>query len=283
MRSAVFLVLSLSHHSDGFVSRFPVGLQRCSAHTKSIHLQMKAEEMDVVERLFANIFGKREESPVGLGLGRINPENYPDQYPAIKGVYADPVKGDDRTVTIFRPLLKQTDLEKRQLKLVYDSKSNGFSAAAFHRGVDKKGPAVIFARTKGGAVCGGYNPKGFVGLGEYRPGISAFLFTWPDGDISKPATKLRKVGGAGLAVIDTPENGPQFGSDGFCARMERDREKMAGSKLGSYYERMPDGTKFIFAAAEGGVAELTELKAFVGVYAPGEQIPFDDAIPFSIT
>lgn len=38
-----------------------------------------------------------------------------------------------------------------------------------------------------------YNPKGWVGYGEYRPGISAFLFTWRDGDTSKPAIKLRKV------------------------------------------------------------------------------------------
>lgn len=39
-----------------------------------------------------------------------------------------------------------------------------------------------------------YNPKGWVGYGEYRPGISAFLFTWPDGDTTKRAFKLRKVG-----------------------------------------------------------------------------------------
>lgn len=51
----------------------------------------------------------------------------------------------------------------------------------------------------------------------------------------------------------------------------------------SYYERMPSGGNNIFSLAEKGIAELTDLKAFVGVYQPGETIPFDDAIPFSIT
>ncbi len=31
------------------------------------------------------------------------------------------------------------------------------------------------------------------------------------------------------------------------------------------------------------MAEMVDLKAYVGVYARGEKIPFDDAIPFSIS
>jgi hypothetical protein len=34
----------------------------------------------------------------------------------------------------------------------------------------------------------------FAGLGDERNAISAFLFTWPDGDTSKAAVKLPKVG-----------------------------------------------------------------------------------------
>ena len=52
-----------------------------------------------------------------------------------------------------------------------------------------------------GAVFGGYNPKCFVGYGESRGSKATFLFTWPDGDTCKPAVKLRKVGGATLAVV----------------------------------------------------------------------------------
>jgi hypothetical protein len=51
-------------------------------------------------------------------------------------------------------------LETRALKCVYDSNKDGWTPAAFHKGVDKKGPGVILARTKSGAVVGGYNPKG---------------------------------------------------------------------------------------------------------------------------
>ncbi len=39
-----------------------------------------------------------------------------------------------------------------------------------------------------------YAAKGFAGFGEYRGSIAAFLFTWRDGDTSKPAVKLQKVG-----------------------------------------------------------------------------------------
>lgn len=51
----------------------------------------------------------------------------------------------------------------------------------------------------------------------------------------------------------------------------------------SYYERMPGGGSNLFSEQETGIAEMVDLKAFVGVYAPGEIVPFDDAIPFSIT
>ncbi len=47
------------------------------------------------------------------------------------------------------------------------------------------------------------------------------------------------------------------------------------SKLGSYYERKPDGGNCLFADNESGKGELlTELKAYAGVYGDGEDIPF---------
>ena len=52
---------------------------------------------------------------------------------------------------------------------------------------------VVVARTEGGAVCGGYNPKGWIGLGEDRDAIAAFLFTWPDGDTGRRPVKLPKA------------------------------------------------------------------------------------------
>ena len=39
----------------------------------------------------------------------------------------------------------------------------------------------------------GYNPKGVLGYGDWRDAISAFLFTWPDGNTRVPALKLPKT------------------------------------------------------------------------------------------
>mmetsp|Transcript_18872 Transcript_18872/g.38391 ORF Transcript_18872/g.38391 Transcript_18872/m.38391 type:complete len:153 (+) Transcript_18872:1020-1478(+) len=99
-------------------------------------------------------------------------------------------------------------------------------------GTNFKGPCIIICKTASGAVCGGYAPKGYAGYGEYRGSIAAFLFTWPDGDTSKPAIKLQKVGGAGLATIDEPETGPRFGADGLVIMMNPGTERMVTSKLG---------------------------------------------------
>ncbi len=79
---------------------------------------------------------------------------------------------------------------------------HGWSDGAFHKQLDGLGAAVIMLRTEGGALCGGYNPKGWLGYGDWRDAISAFLFTWPHGDATKPARKLPKTGGSGMAIID---------------------------------------------------------------------------------
>ncbi len=49
-----------------------------------------------------------------------------------------------------------------------------------------------------------YAAKGFAGFGEYRGSIAAFLFTWRDGDTSKPAVKLQKVSGGHTRIALAP-------------------------------------------------------------------------------
>jgi hypothetical protein len=69
--------------------------------------------------------------------------------------------------------------------------------------------------------------------------------------------KLRKIGGAGLAVVDYARTGPYFGSDGFCVPLDKASDTRVGmSKLGSYYERMPDGSNTIFPKADGGRTQV---------------------------
>ena len=245
-----------------------------------------AGEKDVGEKLFDFFFGAPAEGEVS-GMART--AGTPDTYPATKTEFAEAVDGDSAEVQLLRPMLKNTNLEFLPLRLAYDSQRDGWTASKWHAKVDCTGPCMVVAKTAGGAFCGGYAPKGFAGYGENRGSIAAFLFTWPDGDTSRPVVKLQKIGGAGLATIDMPETGPRFGSDGFVVRMDTPgAERQACAKLGPYYEAMPGGGRSIFAVDEGAkmqgtiTTELTMLRTYVGVWPEGERIPYDGAIPFAI-
>ena len=74
---------------------------------------------------------------------------------------------------------------------------------------------------------------------QYRGSLAAFLFTWPEGDTSVNPTKLQKVGGAGLAQVDDG-TGPKFGMMDLACPLAGANPKRCMSKLGSYYERMPN-------------------------------------------
>ena len=119
-----------------------------------------------------------------------------------------------------------------------------------------------------------------MGYGEARGSIAAFLFVYKRG-LKELPTKLRKVGGPSLAQQDLPESGPSFGADSLVIPMEKSNPKVARSKLGSYYERFPDGTSTLFGK-RGGSVTLKDLKAYHGVYAKDEYIPFTDAEPFAL-
>lgn len=124
---------------------------------------------DPVEKMFSFFFGKRELNP--MGMKRFGRDRFPEQYPATKTEFAEPVVGDSKEVALLRPFLKNTSLEKRALRLAYDANRDGWSALNFHRAVDKKGPSVVVCTTESGLICGGYNPKGWVGYG-----VSLFFF-----------------------------------------------------------------------------------------------------------
>jgi len=214
----------------------------------------------------------------GAYAERFGKEKFPEQYQATIDEWADPVASDNSEMAKLRPLLKNTNLETRGLKLSYAANKNGYSAAAFHKAVDKKGPAILVCTTQDDLVCGGYNPKGWVGFGEARGSVAAFLFVF-DGKGDRP-TKLRKVGGGALAQQDYPELGPSFGADSLVIPLEKNNPRAARSKLGSYYERFPDGTNTLFL--DKSSVQLKDFKVYHGVYEKGEYIPFTDAEPFAL-
>ena len=116
---------------------------------------------DPIEKIFGVFFGKKEAAP--QGMARFNSERFPEQYPATLDEWAEPVEGDDAEMALLRPLLKNTNLETRKLKLTYDGNRDGFDPITFHSKVDKLGGAIVLCTTRMGIKCGGYNPKGWVG------------------------------------------------------------------------------------------------------------------------
>lgn len=70
---------------------------------------------DPVDKIFGFFFGAKEEEP--MGMKRFGRERFPEQYPAVLDKWADPVEGDSPEVAALRPLLKNTNLEFRGLKV----------------------------------------------------------------------------------------------------------------------------------------------------------------------
>lgn len=237
---------------------------------------------DPIEKIFGFFFGDKEDEP--MGMKRFGAARFPEQYPAVVDAWADPLPAMDTTaeMKLLRPLLKNTNLETRGLCLSYDAQQHGWNAAAFHARCDKKGPGIVYCKTTDQLICGGYNPKGWVGYGEARGSIAAFLYVYTQGPQELP-TKLRKVGGKSFAANDLPEYGPCFGADSFIIPLDGTRRQVARSKLGSYYERFPQsGTETLFGRKRGAQVDLAELKVYHGVWAPDEYIPHTDAEPFAL-
>jgi TLD len=239
------------------------------------------DDKDPVEKIFSFFFGEPEAEP--LGLKRFGKDRFPEQYPAITNEWADPLVGDTPDVAQFRPILKNTNFEFRKLRVTYDANKHGWDSTVFHKKVDKLGPGLVVATTTSGLVVGGYNPKGWVGYGEARGSIAAFLFRSKIPNSTEEWIKLRKVGGASMAQMDNPESGPMFGADSLIIPLQRGaNSKVARSKLGSYYERMDNGSTNSLFGKDTPTVLLRDLKVYHGVYEPDEYIPFTDAEPLAL-
>ena len=181
----------------------------CKVHVSNYKFELCGEpdktrrgpaDNDFISRFFSKIL----PTPEDVGLTRYDRSSRPENYPCIKDEFAQTLDSDlgcpDKV--LVRQLLKNTNLETRDLQLIYDANEDGWRAVKFHEKLDKKGPSVVLARTSSGGILGGYNPCGWVNYGEYRGSIAAFLFLFPNGDESQRPIKLAKISGAGLAQVN---------------------------------------------------------------------------------
>ena len=228
------------------------------------------------EDFITKIFGKFMPKPETVGLNRFDQDSLPENYPATKTEFIEePLSSDkDQDMKLIRPLLARTNLRDRKLILAYSSKRDGFSSSSFHQKVDAKGPGVVLARTVEGVTCGGYNPCGWVDLGEARGNIAAFLFLIDENGGGKGPDnkyiKLQKIGGAGMAQVDDG-GGPKFGAEGLTIPLLKAKPKVVRSKLGLYYENLPNGGRTLFGD-NIMETELTEFKVYVGDWTGEERL-----------
>jgi hypothetical protein len=200
------LLLLLTHRGHGYTRyRFPSAQAYKSRYSRSSSL--RASRRPAGEDIISKIFGAFLPTPESIGLTRFDENSRPENFPAVKDEFADLLPEDkDNDLRIIRPLLAKTNLQFRPLTLAYSGNRDGWTAKAFHEKLDKRGPAVVLCRTKAGAIVGGYNPCGWVNLGENRGSIAAFLFVYPiKGDNGKGSVrpiKLQKISGAGMAQVD---------------------------------------------------------------------------------
>jgi len=223
-----------------------------------------AEELDFITRMVVKVFGQDAlDDPEPMGLKRMSKEEWPDQWPALcDGSAAAALPSDDtEELRLVRAVLKQTQLEYMPLGIAYDAETHGWRASSFHTQCDGQGAAVLVATSSSGAVFGGYNPKGWLGYGEWLDAISAFLFTYDDTD-NTDFVKLGKTGGSGMAIIDEDGKGPKWGPDGLAIDLEA---RGARARLGTYYAKMPDGGKSLFGANGGSAVALRSLRVYVAL------------------
>lgn len=240
--------------------------------------------LDPIERAVAFLFGKKaleDEQP--MGLKRLNLSTMPDQKVETERLAA-PLKGDAGSpdARLLRPLLAGTQLEAEPLECVYDTdRGDAWSPKAFHEAARARGAALVLCVTEAGSWCGGYNPLGFLGFGDEHATSGAFLFSWtPGGDPRQPGAqpiKLPKIGGASLAVIDAPNEGPRFGAEGLSVPLLPPDARACRSRLGTYYARLPKaldaGRRSVLLGADepdaaGRKGRLARLAVFVAAKVP---------------
>ena len=168
----------------------------------------------------------------------------------------------------MRPLLKQTQLQNRKLKVIYNANKDGWDARKFHQKVDGKGASVVLAKVRGQWI-GGYNPRGWASLGGSRPSVASFLFYQKLFGWQK--LRVNRTGGMACGR-DEFDQGIYFGSDALVIPLQGKNSRSVASRLGYFFECGPENRTTLLPI-KGVDTKVDELYVVAGVYAPGEDIP----------
>ena len=71
-------------------------------------------------------------------MAHFRPTRFPQQYPATKDEWAEPLEYDDAEMKILRPFLKNKNLESCVFVCTYDANRDGWGALSFHNAVKRK-------------------------------------------------------------------------------------------------------------------------------------------------
>ena len=83
---------------------------------------------------------------------------------------------NDKNIKLQESLTKNTSLQNKELKCVYSSNKDGWSAIDFHNNVDGKGSSLVVIVTRSGKLIGGFNPVGWRSTDDYYDTNSEFLW-----------------------------------------------------------------------------------------------------------
>ena len=281
------LFVSLLHWADAWQKLPASRQQRRSMRVRSSESdengggkKFSEDNNDFITKLFGAFMPKPED----VGLNRYTKDSLPENFPATKTEWAEELPSDTGGMKIVRQTLACTNLAERKLKLAYSGDRDGWGYKQFHKKLDAQGPAIVLCRTREGDVFGGYNPCGWVGLGEARGSIAAFLFYFPSGDTTQRPVKLQKIAGAGMAQMDDEQSGPKFGAEGLTIPLQGSgsKAKFVRCKLGLYYERAPGGGNTLFMDRKQMSGELESLEVFTGIWGKDERVPYSGAMFFQV-
>mmetsp|Transcript_8526 Transcript_8526/g.19083 ORF Transcript_8526/g.19083 Transcript_8526/m.19083 type:complete len:264 (+) Transcript_8526:37-828(+) len=225
-------------------------------HSITLHAQTNSIRQQTKHYFFGNKKAEEEED-----------KSYPESKPATYDLRPGPFGFGPETIVY--PLLKQTQLQDRKLKVIYNAKKDGWNARNFHQKVDGKGASVVLAKVRGKWI-GGYNPRGWASLGGGRSSVASFLFYQK---LFGGWQKLRVQRTGGMACgKDEFDAGIYFGADALVIPLDRERPRLMKSRLGYFFECGPED-KSTLLPVKGADTNIDELYVVAGVYAKGEDIP----------